>query len=179
MKYKHIIALMFFCQTCFGQQVEKASSIAPEDIGAYKWILSGTAQENQVVIFRMATVREWNNKETTEIYDTVCYSPGKKETGTAFFMDSAYFDGVGIDEPKWNFTVLGSTGSIHGKFAGASHSDDKAEITFESKKWGKTTKTFEVLIKSYTEALELYEDLPKLSSNSGWKWSGEPKKKSQ
>jgi hypothetical protein len=64
MKYKHIVAFILLCQTCFGQRVEKANSIAPEDLGAYKWLLSATAQENQVVIFRVTTVRDWNNEVT-------------------------------------------------------------------------------------------------------------------
>jgi hypothetical protein len=178
MKYKHIVAFILLCQTCFGQRVEKASSIAPEDLGAYKWLLSATAQENQVVIFRVTTVRDWNNEVTTEIHDDVSYSPGKKKTGSAFFINPRYFD-TSVDEPKWNFQTLGGSGWIEGKFAECSSSDDKAEITFESKQWGKTKKIFQVFIKSYDEASKLYDGLPKISPNVGWGWSGSPKTQSE
>lgn len=179
MKYTRTVAFLLLCQICFGQQVEKASSVAPEDLGAYKWILSGTAQEKQVVIFRVTTVRDWNNKETTEVYDDVRYSPGKKETGSAFFIDPGYFDSTKIEEPKWNFRAFGSSGWIDGKFAGCSSSDEKAEINFESKKWGKTKKIFEVFIKTYEEASMLYDNLPKISPNIGWQWAGSPKTQSE
>jgi len=179
MKYNHIIASILLCQISFGQQVEQASSIAPEDLGAYKWILSGTAQENHVVIFRVTTKRDWNNKFTTEIADTVCYSPGKKETRTAFFIDPAYFSSTGIEEPMWNFRALGSTGTIEGKFTGCSSSQDKAEINFESVKRGKTKKIFEVFIKTYEEASILYAGLPQISPSAGWHWGGSPKKQSE
>lgn len=179
MKHLPIVAFLLLCQVCFGQQVEIATSIAPEDLGAYKWILSGTAEENNVVIFRVTTVRDWpDGKVTTEHYDTVRYSPGNKQTGSAFFIDPLYFDSTRSTEPKWHFRALGSTGWIEGEYAGHSYNGDKAEINFKSEKWGKTKKIFETYIKSYDEASLLYGDLPPISPNSGWEWAGSPKKQS-
>ena len=174
MKYKYIVVFILLCQSGIGQQVEKAKSIAPEDLGAYKWKLSGTAGDNQVVIFRMSTVKDWDNKVFTKIQDTVYYSPGKKTTESAFFIDPKYFE-QNVSEPEWSFKALGSSGNIKGKFAGCSSSDDRTEINFESKKWGKTKKVFQVFIKSYEEASVLYDGLPKIIPNVGWQWSGSPK----
>jgi hypothetical protein len=165
---------------CFAQKVEVAQSLSPEDLGAYKWILSGTAQESEVVVFRVTTIRTWpNGKITTQIYDTVCYSPGKQKTGTAFFIDPKYFNTSANEEPTWFFRALGGTGWITGEYAGSRYSDDKAEIAFESEKWGRTQKIFETFIKSYADAILLYEDLPSISPNSGWTWSGSPKKQTE
>lgn len=179
MKYLLIITLLISGNVCFGQQVELATSIAPEDLGAYKWRLSGTAQENEVVIFRVTTVRDWNGKVTTEINDTVCYAPGKKETGTAFFIDPDYFNTTRLGEPKWVWSVFGGSGWIEGKYAGHSYSEKKATISFKSKKWGKTQKILEVFVKPYEDAKLLYVKLPPISLSRSWSWAGSPKKQSK
>lgn len=179
MKYKHIVASILLCQACCGQQIEKASSIAPEDLGAHKWILSGTALENQVVIFRQSTVKDWDNRVMTDIKDTVCYSHGGKETFSVFFIDPKYFDTTRVDEPKWYLQALGSTDWIEGRFERFITSDKMLEITFASKKLGKTTKKYQVFIKSYEEASMLYDGLPKINPDIGWRWSGSPKAQSE
>jgi len=181
MKRYLIITFLTFCHACFGQKVEVATSIAPEDLGAYKWILSGSARVDEVVIFRVTRIRGWpNGKVTKDIYDTVCYSPGEKETGTAFFFDPEYFNTSRNEEPKWHWKALGGTGWIEGKYAGHSSSGgDKAEINFESKSWGKTKIVFETLIKPYDEASRLYEELPQISPDGGWRWAGSPKKQTE
>ena len=179
MKNLLINAFLLLSPVCFAQQVEIATSISPEDIGAYKWILSGTAQENSVVVFRITTVREWpDGKVTTEIYDSVHYSPGKKQTASAFFIDPNYFDNKG-EEPTWHLRALGGTGSLTGKYAGHSYGDNKGEINFESEKWGKTKKVFETFIKSYDDAVSLYDGLPPMSTDGGWAWAGSPKTQSE
>ena len=174
MKITHVVAFILLGQPCSGQKVEKAGSVAPEDLGAYKWILSGTAQEDKVVIFRVSTMKDWNDKVITDIRDSVNYAPGKKQTGSAFFIDPKYFEPK-VDEPQWYYQALGSSGWIEGNFEECSFNDDRAEISFKSRKRGKTTKIFEVFIKSYEEASLIYEGLPKMTPGVGWSWSGSPK----
>ena len=175
MKYTFFLASLVLSQLCFGQKVELSSTLAPEDLGAHKWIFSGTAQENQVVIFRVTTIREWpDGKVTTDIYDDVNYAPGEKQTGSAFFINPDYFKPTDED-PKWHWRALGGTGWIEGKYNGHTYGDQKGEINFKSERWGKTKKIFETFIKSYKEAALLYEGLPAIPDNGGWGWAGSPK----
>ncbi|MGJ8649913.1 MAG: hypothetical protein ACSHX4_06110 [Opitutaceae bacterium] len=179
MKHLPLIACLLLAPVCFGQKVELATSIAPEDLGAYKWTLSGTAEENNVVIFRLTTIREWpNGKVTTNIHDTVEYTPGKKQTVTAFFYDPHYFENRD-KEPTWHFRAIGETGSIEGKYAGHSYGDGKNEIHFNSVRWGKTTKAFETFIMSHEAATLLHPDLPPIPENGGWAWAGDLKEQSE
>ena len=118
----------------------------------------------------MSTVTEQNNEVITNVTDTVCYSPGKKETESAFFIDPKYFDATrgDEDEPEWKFRILKSSGWIVGRFAECSYSDNKAEISFESKQSEKTKKIIEVFVKSYEEASMLYHrGLPEISPDVG------------
>jgi hypothetical protein len=102
---KTVLALAFtvLCQSASAQQVKMAESLAPEDLGAFKWIFAETANENEVVVFRMTTVRERGGKLTTEHWDTVCYSPGKLQEHSAFFFDPTYFAFEEPPEPRWFF----------------------------------------------------------------------------
>ena len=168
---KHIIALIFLCQTCFGQQVEESSSITPGDLGAYKWTLSGTAQENQVVIFRVTTIDSRNDELITRMSDSVHYSPGKKVTETAFFIDPRYFDPKRIDEPEWKYDVVGASGWIKGTHKSSLWGHDKGEISFVSKEWGETKIIFQVFIKSLEEASKLHRRLLKVTPNGGWSYN--------
>ena len=179
MNYLLISACLLLSPICLAQQVEMATAISPEDLGAYKWNFSGTANEKSVVIFRVTTVREWpNGKVTTQIHDLVHYSPGKKQTASAFFIDPHYFEPK-EKEPKWRFSVLGGSGWIEGRYAGHSYGNNKGEINFKSEKWGKTKKVFETFIKSYDNAALLYNDLPPIPPNGGWSWAGSPKEQSK
>jgi hypothetical protein len=180
MKNILIHSFLLLSPVCFAQQVEIATTISPEDLGAYKWIFSGTAPENSVVIFRVTTIREWPDGKiiSTDIYDSVHYDPGKKQIGTAFFIDPHRFDPKG-EEPKWYFHALGGTGWIEGQYAGHTYGNTKNEINFKSEKFGNTKKVFETFIKSYDEAALLYDGFPTISKGSGWGWAGSPKKQSE
>ena len=176
MKMKHLLisSFLLLCPICFAQQVEISTAISPDDLGAYKWILSGTAGEKSVVVFRVTTVREWpEGKVTTKIYDSVHYSPGKKQTESAFFIDPHYFDNK-EEDPTWHFRVFGGVGGIEGRYAGHSSGGDKAEIRFESERLGKTKKVLETFITSYDDAVKSYGDLPPISPDRGWIWAGSP-----
>jgi hypothetical protein len=176
-----IIAFLLLSPICFSQQVEIATTLSPEDLGAYKWILSGTAPENSVVIFRETTIREWPDGEviSTNIIDSVYYDPGKKRIGTAFFIDPHRFEPKG-EEPKWYFQSLGGSGWIEGQYAGHSHGG-RNEISFQSEKLGKvkTKMVFETFIKPYDEAALLYDGFPTISAGISWGWRGFPKKQSE
>ena len=180
MKNLTIIGFLLLSPVCFAQQVEIATTISPEDLGAFKWIFSGTAQENSVVIFRVTTIREWPNGKviSTDIYDSVHYDPGKKQIGTAFFIDPNRFEPKG-EEPKWCWNALGGTGWIEGKYAGHSYGNNKGEIKFKSEKFGNTKKVFETFIKSYDEAARLYDGFPAITKGGGWGWAGSPKTQSE
>jgi hypothetical protein len=180
MKNILIHSFLLLSPVCFAQQVEIATTISPEDLGAYKWIFSGTAPENSVVIFRVTTIREWPDGKviSTDIYDSVYYDPGKKQIGTAFFIDPHRFDPKG-DEPKWYFHAVRGTGWIEGQYAGHSYGNNKGEINFKSGKFGNTKMVLETFIKSYDEAKLMYNGFPTISKGSGWGWAGSPKKQSE
>ncbi len=179
MKKILICSFLLISPVCFAQEVEIATTLSPEDIGAYKWIFSGTAPENSVVIFRVTTVRERPDGTviSTDIYDTVRYEPGKKQIGQAFFFNPHNFEQT-EEEPKWYWRTMGGTGWIEGRYAGHSHGG-KNEISFQSEKFGKTKKVFETFIKPYDEAVLLYDGFPTISAGISWGWAGFPKKQSE
>jgi len=179
MKKLLIGACLLHAPVCFAQQVEIAASLSPEDLGAYKWVFTGTAPKDSVIVFRVTTVREWSGgKVETRIYDTVHYSPGKEQSASVFFIDPHYFD-RNDEEPVWHFRALGGTGSIPGRYVSSSYGGNKGEINFVSEKWGKTKKIFEAFVKSYDDAVLLYGDLPSIVPNIGWSWAGSPKTQSE
>jgi len=91
---------------------------------------------------------------------------------SAFFYDPNYFVMTRTEEPEWFFKVFGGTGWITGKWAGSKSGEDLASISFESEKWGKTTKRFEVFVLPYDEAKKLHKDLPEVKPNDIWGWAG-------
>ena len=176
MKHYLISLLLILCSSSFGQRVELATSISPADLGAHKWVLSGTPSENEVVIFRFTRVRVQHDTTFSDVYDRVYYSPDEQQTATAFFFDPNFFDAKRTTEPTWSFQAFGSTGWITGKYTGECSRTNHAEIKFESKNGTKTTMTFETLIKPYNEAALWYDKLPDIKDNSDWCWAGFPVK---
>ena len=118
MKNILICILAFSLQVvAHSQTIQKADSISPKDFGAHKWILSGTASENEVLIFRVTTSRDRKDNPITEVYDSVHYLPDKEIQMSAFFYDPNYFDMTRTEEPEWFFKALeelrGSRGNGH------------------------------------------------------------------
>lgn len=173
MKPWFLLIGLVIAHLAFAQTVEVATSLSPQDFGAHKWVLSGTPQAGEVIVFRVTTFKERNGQATKQIHDEVHYSPGRTVVETIFFLDIHFFDPRWTGEPEWCVRGLES-GWINGKFAGAKSRDGQAEIAFESKGGDKTRKVFEAFIQSYADAALTYEGLPPLEPDGGWGWSGEP-----
>lgn len=163
--------LVLLCPICPGNPVERTEQAVLATPAETRWSFCGTARKDEVVIFRHTRVRDWNGKVTTKVHDTVRYSPGKQETESAFFENA---DQAPTGEPRWTFKGFGSTGSIEGRLTSRWSTGEKAEIAFESSQWGKTRKTFEVMILPYVDAVPQYDGLPAMEPD-GWEWAGCPK----
>ena len=58
-------------------EVTRSPSLAPEDLGAFKWVIGATGGEGEVVVLRRVRTRVIGDKNKVEIYDSVAYDPGK------------------------------------------------------------------------------------------------------
>jgi len=173
MKHLIILSSLFLLHTAItAQEIVANAPIEPNDLGAHKWVLTATADEKSVVVFRCTTIRDWGNKKTTRVYDSICYDPKKEQRDKAFFIDPKYFSPSDNEEPTWHWCVFGGSGSIQGQWDGSSSSSDKATVTFVSEKWGKTTKIMEVFVKPYTEMKAEYPNLPDIRPNNSWSFGG-------
>jgi len=175
MLVKTILSILLFMPLLLMSQViEQADHIAPEDIGAYKWTLKATGGSQEVVVFRITTTKDRNEKVVVDVYDTVRYFPNKEQSATVFIFDPSYGTLTDSPEKDWYFRALGSNGWISGKYVSSSTRPTEAKIKFSSKKTGSTEKKFEVFVLTYAEAKEIHPELPEMTSGGGWGWAGYP-----
>lgn len=167
------LAAILLTISLYGQTVREAEFLTPEDLGAYKWVLSGTAAEGEVVIFRMVTTRVYpNGEKNVQTYDSVTCMPGKEQQASALFINPNYWH---TDAPQniWRWRALGSSGTINGKYQGDGFDGKSAHINFEGENGTKYTYRFSSYVMSYEGAKKLHPDLPDYPSpGAGWGWAG-------
>lgn len=153
--------------------VTSAPQLAPEDIGAYKWIISETGGDGEVVILRHIRTKTSGGDSQKETRDTVANAPGEKQEGTFVAINPTYFDPDHDGEPNWHIAAFGGSAWCLGEVAESETSDNYGKIRFEKEDGSSTEFEFMAIVMPYAEAKELYPDLPEATRN--WKWSGSPK----
>lgn len=153
--------------------VSPSPSLAPEDIGAFKWIVGATGGEGEVVILRHSRTRTNEGKEHKEIHDMVSYSPGKRHEGSFVAINPNYFNVDSIEEPNWHIAAFGGSGWCPGKYDGSESGDNYGMIRFRDKSGTIIKYEFTAIVMSYEEAKKHYADFPDKDS-TGWKWGGTP-----
>jgi hypothetical protein len=167
---KAVILMTILCtiHSALGQQVSKADHLAPEDLGAYKWILSGTASTNEVVVFRRTrTTTHGDTVIQRDVLDCVhrCHIPDTRVEEAVLYYDANFFKDT-IEE-RWRFKGLGAVGGVSGDIQRCS-SDGRIAFKDGISKGTLQTIVYEVLIMSYSEAKQIHPDLPPIEPNKGW-----------
>tara|TARA_R110000850_G_scaffold157708_3_gene281770 strand:- start:698 stop:1327 length:630 start_codon:yes stop_codon:yes gene_type:complete len=169
-----LFALLIF-SISVSAEVTKSPSLAPEDIGAFKWVIGATGNAGEVVILRWS--RTWTVGDTKHVntHDMVSYDPGKRFEDSFVAIDPDHFNPYDKIEHKWHIKKFGGSGWIEGEYSGSSTGGNHGAIKFTNKKGQTYEYKFFAIVMSHQEAAGIYDGLPD-DSTTGWKWGGEPKK---
>lgn len=109
-----LIALLVF-SISVSAEVTESPSLAPEDIGAFKWVIGATGNAGEVVILRCS--RTWTVGDTKHVdtHDIVSYNPGKRFEDSFVAIDPDYFNPYDKTEHKWHIKRFGGSGWLEGE----------------------------------------------------------------
>jgi hypothetical protein len=151
-----------------------ANAIAPEDLGAVKWRVTGTGGQAEVVVFRM--IRRIGGK-VSDAHDFVHHHPGKEVVETIFAINPDFFRRRTDGKQEWHLAAFGGSAWIQGKKS-ESFSDGKtARLKFVSDMGEEITYEFFCLVMKHADAAKMYgekESFPSIKDIGLWAWGGTP-----
>lgn len=154
-------------------EISAASWIAPEDIGAVKWKVTGKGGDGEVVIFR--TVCEVNGV-FSDAHDMVYYRPGQECEGSVFAINPDFFRPKKDRLEDWHIAAFGGSRWVKSKGRGTFCDGKNATLTFHTEE-GEMTLNFFVLVVKYEEAVKNYDKespMPGIANGRTWMWGGTP-----